>query len=136
VPIDVVAPDPAWPARVAEVAARLGAALAGVPVVVIEHVGSTSVPGLWAKPVLDIDVVVAGSLALRNHLAVRDTLRTDPVRREQYAAVKRALGDALDPSEIDRYVEGKSAVIAEILTAAGLGADEVARIERANRADR
>jgi len=93
---------------------------AGVPVVAIEHVGSTAVPGLAAKPVIDCDIVVAGpevpaasavlaglgftplgelgiplrwafreprrlagtntyvvaagSLSLRNHLAVRDVL--------------------------------------------------------------
>jgi hypothetical protein len=30
-------------------------------------------------------VVVAGSLSLRNHLAVRDTMQSDPALREQYA---------------------------------------------------
>ena len=34
-------------------------AAAGVPVVAIEQVGSTSVPGLAAKPVIDCDIVVA-----------------------------------------------------------------------------
>ncbi len=34
-------------------------AAAAVPVVAIEHVGSTSVPGLAAKPVIDCDIVVA-----------------------------------------------------------------------------
>ena len=38
--------------------AVLETALAGVPVVGIEHVGSTSVPGLAAKPIIDIDVIV------------------------------------------------------------------------------
>ena len=47
-----------WPAQFADVAQRLGDALAGVPGAVIEHVGSTSVPGLAAKPVIDIDVIV------------------------------------------------------------------------------
>ena len=32
-------------------------AAAGVPVVAIEHVGSTSVPGLAAKPIIDCDIV-------------------------------------------------------------------------------
>ena len=31
-----------------------------MPVVAIEHVGSTAVPGLAAKPVIDCDIVVAG----------------------------------------------------------------------------
>jgi GrpB-like predicted nucleotidyltransferase (UPF0157 family) len=33
-------------------------AAAGVPVVAIEHVGSTAVPGLAAKPIIDCDIVV------------------------------------------------------------------------------
>jgi GrpB-like predicted nucleotidyltransferase (UPF0157 family) len=42
-----------WPAQYAQVAAELGSVIAG-PGVVVEHVGSTAVPGLCAKPVLDI----------------------------------------------------------------------------------
>ena len=49
-----VAPyDPAWPTQFAAEKARLEAALGGVPAT-IEHIGSTSVPGLAAKPVIDI----------------------------------------------------------------------------------
>ena len=57
----VVPYDPAWPAQFAAIRASLAAALAaaGTAYISIEHVGSTSVPGLWAKPQLDIDVVVA-----------------------------------------------------------------------------
>lgn len=52
--------DPAWPERFAALREEYAAALAsaGVPVVAIEHVGSTSVPGLAAKPVIDCDIVV------------------------------------------------------------------------------
>ncbi|ELR05883.1 hypothetical protein VC83_06430 [Pseudogymnoascus destructans] len=39
--------------------AALSAALATVKVLSIEHVGSTSVQGMAAKPVIDIDIVVA-----------------------------------------------------------------------------
>jgi GrpB-like predicted nucleotidyltransferase (UPF0157 family) len=49
--------DPAWPARFAELAAGIGAALGGTAVAV-EHVGSTAVPGLAAKPVIDIQIQV------------------------------------------------------------------------------
>jgi putative glutamine amidotransferase len=49
--------DPAWPARFESEAARIREAL-GETAVRIEHVGSTSVPGLAAKPVVDIQVSV------------------------------------------------------------------------------
>ena len=56
--ITVVPSSPQWPMQFARVATDLRRALADVPVIAIEHVGSTSVPGLAAKPVLDIDIVV------------------------------------------------------------------------------
>ncbi|HEX3932026.1 MAG TPA: GrpB family protein [Nocardioides sp.] len=56
--IEVVDYDAGWPADFASVAARIEAALADV-VLELNHVGSTSVPGLPAKPVIDVDLVVA-----------------------------------------------------------------------------
>lgn len=58
VAITVVPSSPEWPEQFARIAAHLADALADVPVVAIEHVGSTSVPGLAAKPVIDVDVIV------------------------------------------------------------------------------
>jgi GrpB-like predicted nucleotidyltransferase (UPF0157 family) len=49
--------DPLWANRFEELAAPLRACLIGLPVTV-DHVGSTSVSGLAAKPIIDIDVVV------------------------------------------------------------------------------
>ncbi|SHK44816.1 GrpB domain, predicted nucleotidyltransferase, UPF0157 family [Pseudonocardia thermophila] len=57
-PVEVVAPDPRWPADFARVRARIAEAL-GPVARQIEHVGSTAVPGLWAKPVIDVLVAVA-----------------------------------------------------------------------------
>lgn len=54
----VVDYDPHWPWSFAIIHRTLQAALADVPVIAIEHVGSTSVPGLAAKPIIDIDVIV------------------------------------------------------------------------------
>jgi GrpB-like predicted nucleotidyltransferase (UPF0157 family) len=54
----VVDADPGWPNQFREIATYLSA-FVGSSVVRIEHVGSTSVPGLAAKPIIDIDVVVA-----------------------------------------------------------------------------
>ncbi len=58
--IVVVEYDPAWAGRFATLRALYAGAMAaaGVPVVAIEHVGSTSVRGLAAKPIIDCDIVV------------------------------------------------------------------------------
>lgn len=61
----VIAPyDTAWPTRFAAEAQRIRASF-GAEAERIEHVGSTSVPGLAAKPVIDIQVSVP-SLARRD----------------------------------------------------------------------
>ena len=52
--------DPLWPEKFRRHAAIISQAL-GQKALVIEHVGSTSVPGLAAKPIIDIDVVVEDS---------------------------------------------------------------------------
>jgi GrpB-like predicted nucleotidyltransferase (UPF0157 family) len=167
--------DPAWPRRFEQLRKEYAEAMAvaGVTVVAIEHVGSTSVPGLAAKPVIDCDIVVAGqdlaagstvleelgfrplgelgiplrwafqeperlagtntyiiaagSLALRNHLAVRDMLRADPDLRQQYAAVKRQAGASA--ANIDDYGRAKNAMVQQILAAAGLTDAERASID-------
>ncbi|WP_345459141.1 GrpB family protein [Nocardioides marinquilinus] len=59
-PVTVVAPDPEWPRWFERVREQLTAAL-GRRALSVEHVGSTSVPGLAAKPVIDVDLVVADS---------------------------------------------------------------------------
>ena len=59
-PIELHDYDPHWPDRYLEHAARLRAAL-GERAVRVEHVGSTSVPGLAAKPIVDIVLEVPDS---------------------------------------------------------------------------
>ena len=114
----------------------------------IEHVGSTAVPGLAAKPIIDLTVVVPthaevaaaierlstlgyvhrgslgidgreafdadarlprhhlylcarDSVALANHLTVRDYLRRHPETADEYGALKKRLAQAF-PHDIDR----------------------------------
>ena len=50
---EVAAPDPAW-SRQYEVEAQLLRLVYGSELVTIHHVGSTSIPGIYAKPVIDI----------------------------------------------------------------------------------
>ncbi len=59
-PIVLVDYDAAWPALFEREAERVRAVL-GDRVLRIEHAGSTSVPGLCAKPIVDIVLVVADS---------------------------------------------------------------------------
>ena len=173
--IRVVDYDPDWPRRFDSLRREYAAAMAaaGVPVVAIEHVGSTSVPGLPAKPVIDCDIIVAaanvdaasavlvglgfrplgelgipqrwafkepdrlagtntyviadGSLSLRNHLCVRDTLRSRAALRDEYAAVKKRV--AVSAATIDDYGRGKNAVVQRILAAGGMSQADRAAID-------
>ena len=59
-PIELHDYDPRWPGQYAEHAARVRAAL-GERAIRIEHVGSTAVPGLAAKPIIDIVLEVPDS---------------------------------------------------------------------------
>ena len=169
--------DAQWQRDFERISRQLWAVLHKIDVLAVEHVGSTSVPGLPAKPVIDIDIVVgrealsqavdalssvgyvyegekgvpgrhafiapdvdprrhvyvciAGCLALRNHLAVRDTLRRDRELREDYARVKTALAEQ-DLENMDRYVAGKNAVLHKVLAAAGMSMEELEAVASAN----
>ena len=177
-PIQVVPYDPNWPRLFESVRSDLTAILGSVPVIGIEHVGSTSVPGLAAKPIIDIDVIVAAddiqpaidaltdagyrhlgdlgipdrhamaapdgdprrnvyvtlvdSLALRNHIGVREVLRTDADLRRRYADAKAMLA-AEDDMDITRYTTAKTPVLIDILAATGLTRDEISAIAASNR---
>jgi dephospho-CoA kinase len=88
---DIGEPDPSWPAQAARLTAKLVAAL-GDRAPRIEHIGSTSVPGLAAKDVLDIQVGVT-SLA--------DADRPDVVAdlaRRGFARVPDITGDNPHPA--------------------------------------
>jgi GrpB-like predicted nucleotidyltransferase (UPF0157 family) len=168
VPAVVTEYDPRWPGVFERLRDRLDAALAGVAHVT-EHVGSTAVGGLAAKPIIDVDVVVTDETAVgpavkalaaagwqhegdlgikgreaflpppdadyhhlylvvadsrphRDHIDLRDFLRTHPGLAARYGALKRQLAALL---ETDRaaYTRGKEEMITEFLrTARGEGA--------------
>lgn len=69
----VVPYDSRWPDRYGAEQARLAAGL-GATAVRIEHVGSTSVPGLAAKPVIDIQISVSPLHPLGPLIAVMGNL--------------------------------------------------------------
>jgi len=53
-PVELVAPDPAWQQRGRRAGQTLDAALGQLLAGPVEHVGSTAIPGLPAKPILDL----------------------------------------------------------------------------------
>jgi GrpB-like predicted nucleotidyltransferase (UPF0157 family) len=176
--ITVVDYDPTWPAAFETLRARVWSAV-GDMAIAVEHVGSTSVPGLPAKPIIDISVVVPteeavavaierlstlgyrhlgnlgiegretfaspdmpprhhlyvcpkDSLALKNHLIVREHLRTHVEAATEYGALKRRLAERFS-EDIDGYTEGKSDTILGILRTHGLSKTDIETIERINR---
>lgn len=176
----VVPYDPGWPAVFTVLRARLAPALEGIAVA-IEHVGSTAVPGLAAKPVVDIDVIIPpgsaslgaaiealarlgyehrasriqgreafrqpdglpshhlyvcpeGSLGVRNHLILRDYLRSHPDDADAYASLKLDLANRF-PDDIAAYAEYKTPFVLDLLRRAGMSASELMAIERQNGSD-
>lgn len=59
-PVTLAEYDPAWPLLYSREASRIRSAL-GSSAILIEHAGSTSVPGLAAKPIIDIVLAVPDS---------------------------------------------------------------------------
>jgi GrpB-like predicted nucleotidyltransferase (UPF0157 family) len=58
IPVILMPYDPAWPGMAAQFAAGLGDL--GSTLLAVHHIGSTSVPGLAAKPIIDLMPVVSG----------------------------------------------------------------------------
>ncbi|HLY47812.1 MAG TPA: GrpB family protein [Solirubrobacteraceae bacterium] len=161
-PVVIVAYDPGWPERFERWRARIAGVL-GRSALAIEHVGSTSVPGLAAKPIVDIQVSVAalenesayvpalaevglqlrsrdelhrhlrpfagfprdvhvhvcaqGETWEREHLLLRDYLRTHPHAVLAYGAAKQELAVRWREDSV-AYSEAKSDVILDTLRAA------------------
>jgi len=63
--ITIADPDPGWADEFHVIAERLGEAAAGEGILRIDHIGSTSVPDLPAKDVIDIQITVADDDSLR-----------------------------------------------------------------------
>jgi len=110
--------NPEWPNQFEELRTVIAGALGGIEMR-IEHIGSTAVPGLSAKPILDIDIVVPnetemltvieslkglgyiheGDLGVPGREAFRfdgnEVPKTDPVRQWPYHHLYASLEGAL-----------------------------------------
>lgn len=72
-PVIIEEYNPEWPKMFQEIQSILAFTL-GADALSIEHVGSTSVPKLAAKPILDIDVVIESMKSLPAVIAKLETL--------------------------------------------------------------
>src|SRR5258708_25234311 len=72
--VEVTDPDPGWPRQYDTLAARIRSAF-GWRVLQLEHVGSPSVPGLAAKPRIDIDPTVADPRRGHDHVPALEAAR-------------------------------------------------------------
>ncbi len=178
--VQVVDYDTEWPEIFERVRSYVWPAVGDIALNV-EHVGSTAVQGLRAKPVIDACIVVASreqvevcierlanigylhkgnlgvpdreafrrpeqlprhhlylsprdSLSLKNHLGLRDYLRSHPEAAREYGELKALLAFRF-PKDIDSYIVGKTEFILSILGRIGLSEDELAEIRRINQMD-
>jgi GrpB-like predicted nucleotidyltransferase (UPF0157 family) len=136
-PRQLVAYDPDWPARFERIAAELRAH--ADPAWIIEHIGSTAVPGMRAKPIIDLAVRVADMADFERHRAALERLgwrlgsgvRTHPVMVFESDGIRtriahffpaadwddvnqRILRDWLraHPDDADRYTHAKCDAVA------------------------
>jgi GrpB-like predicted nucleotidyltransferase (UPF0157 family) len=79
--VEIVAYNPEWAARYRALSAEIAAVLGNI-VLAIEHVGSTSVEGLAAKDVIDIDLTVADPRDENTYLPALEDLGYDLTVRE------------------------------------------------------
>jgi GrpB-like predicted nucleotidyltransferase (UPF0157 family) len=71
--IQVVPHNPAWRGQFEEEAGRIAAAL-GELVVRLHHIGSTAIPGIWAKPIIDMLLEVENIAGLDEHRSKLEVL--------------------------------------------------------------
>ena len=173
----VVNYDPSWPETFEALRRNVWPTVRDIAVSV-EHVGSTAVPGLAAKPVIDMDIIVTsrdkvpqaierlaelgyvhrgnlgiedreafipppdwaphnpyvclqGSIALANHLALRDFLRRNPAAAAEYGRLKKQLASEF-PDDVDNYTAGKTDYILSVLRNTGIAEPLLEEIRGAN----
>ena len=175
--VRVVDYDPDWVPVFGRLRDRIWPVVCDVAIA-IEHVGSTSVPGMAAKPVIDVDLVIVSrsevpsmvsrlgllgyehqgnlgiedreafltprnqpahhlyvclqnSLALRNHIGLREHLRAHPSDAAAYSTLKKRLAERF-PYERELYMAAKTNFILSLLQKQGFSAGELDSIRSAN----
>jgi GrpB-like predicted nucleotidyltransferase (UPF0157 family) len=88
--VEIVDYDPRWPVLFDEEAMRLRAALDPSLIVGLEHFGSTAIPGLSAKPIIDILIAVRSLAAAQASFvgALREVYWADNPKKDRMFFVK------------------------------------------------
>ena len=123
-PIEIVAYDPAWPAAFEAERKRLAPLLSGVEV---HHFGSTAVPGLAAKPVIDMIALVDDLEGKKMKVHVPKPKRTF-LEMDELAALLDAAGEQdISPAQPAAPIElGLSAAMVAQLFAQGRSPKQIA----------
>jgi GrpB-like predicted nucleotidyltransferase (UPF0157 family) len=95
VAIEIVEYNPRWPAQYNEIAARLAATF-GDRALRIDHIGSTSVPGLVAKPIIDVQVTV------RDFDGVPEALLAAGLEMSEFARDHRPPGTTVPDEQLEK----------------------------------
>lgn len=82
-------------------------------------------------PKHNLYVCLKDSVAFRNHILLRESLRTDPVVKSEYAKMKLHLAEKF-AGDIDGYCEAKTNFILKILENQGFTESELAEVAGAN----
>ena len=131
--IEIVSYQPTWPGEFQAIGRVLREAL-GDLALRIDHIGSTSVPGLAAKDRIDIQITVRSLDPLverafnrvgyqRYPILFRDFLRANPAAAFAYAQVKSALAK-YHADNVDAYYDIKNPACDIIMAGAELWAEK------------
>ncbi len=106
-PYEIAEHDPSWRERFEEEAGRIKE-IFGDDAIRIEHVGSTSVPGLAAKPTIDILVIVGSAAAADKY--------NEPMAALGYRALGAFIAD--DTRLFEKEIEGERRFIVHVFEGA------------------
>jgi GrpB-like predicted nucleotidyltransferase (UPF0157 family) len=129
-PIQIVSYDPCWPTAYQAEQDRLQKAI-GQHVLRFEHMGSTSVPGLDSKPIIDISAAVADLASVPNLFPTLESLGYKPI--EQRSADRYDLWNVAGPGHPTHILhfmqDGSDAWVRPIVFRNALRADPKLRAE-------
>jgi GrpB-like predicted nucleotidyltransferase (UPF0157 family) len=99
--------DPTWPQQFLNERDKIDAALGG-RAMAVEHIGSTSVPALIAKPIIDILVVVADSSDEASYLPDLESAGYELRHRDPEWQEHRMLASSVPPVHVHVFTSGSS----------------------------